>query len=497
MVALRAKQESFLLVDLLRTLFGCDLWFSGLICCGAGCDGDDSALRFKPPVSSVRRDTVLIGLLAIVPPVAAFAVFGVIETPDSVGYIAYAMQILHGTVPSGSALLHASAEPISLFRAPGYPAVLAALGWTLPGSWRVAAVVVQVLASAMLAAAGYRVALRLGVERRLAIVAALLPAIGFGLVHQISILTDALNAVFIAGAALALVSGPELGLALVAGLLLGAETTFREATPVFALAYLPLAWLLGGRVRMRVARMGLVLLPAVLVAGSLATWNVARIGRLIVTTAPQTIMVYALMPAVRWGVPVFAGADAFDRIARETVGGGDYEAIDPLHQRLFDEAGMTAPDMADAAAAVYFRTWRRFPFAMAWLTLQNFRYEYLALPFEPVDSVGVLMTYAEHRGRPAFVRLNVLWARLLHGDGWAGVWIVLDVVTRAVGTAICVAGIVLPWLPGRSWRLRGLWLVCAGLVVIYLPLHLEPRYVLGVVPLVCLMAAAGVRPGGA
>jgi hypothetical protein len=56
-----------------------------------------------------------------------------------------------------------------------------------------------------------------------------------------------------------------------------------------------------------------------------------------------------------------------------------------------------------------------------------------------------------------------------------------------------VAAVVLPWLPGRSWRLRGLWLVCGGFIGVYLPVHLETRYLLPVVPVACVLAAAGLE----
>ncbi|MGI4954609.1 MAG: hypothetical protein ACRYGM_22615, partial [Janthinobacterium lividum] len=56
-----------------------------------------------------------IALAAALPALLALAVFGVIETPDSPGYIAYAGQ-LHGTLPTGTALLRESPSPITLFR---------------------------------------------------------------------------------------------------------------------------------------------------------------------------------------------------------------------------------------------------------------------------------------------------------------------------------------------------------------------------------------------
>ena len=151
-----------------------------------------------------RGDTWLVVLLAPLSAILALAIFGPIWSPDTGGYVEYAQQILLGTIPSGEALLHGGPEPISLFRAPGYPALLAGLQWLFPDAWRSALVMLQIAATTVIAAATHRTALRLGAGRVAAIAAALLPATGFAVVMQIAILTDALNAVLFTGAALAL-----------------------------------------------------------------------------------------------------------------------------------------------------------------------------------------------------------------------------------------------------------------------------------------------------
>ena len=66
----------------------------------------------------------------------------------------------------------------------------------------------------------------------------------------------------------------------------------------------------------------------------------------------------------------------------------------------------------------------------------------------------------------------------------------LDTLTRAVGVAISLTAIIGPWLLRGAQQLRALWCVCAGLVAVYLPVHLEPRYLTPAVPLICLLAVA-------
>jgi hypothetical protein len=505
-------------------------------------------------------------LLAALPVLAALAVFGVIETPDSPGYIAYAAQLRHA-LPTGPALLREAPAPITLFRMGGYPVLLAALQSLTP-HWRLATVLLQIAALSALAAASRRAALRLGAAPGPALAAALLPATGFGVVVQLCILTDALYAALAAGAALALATPPtrttpstppgraSLRPALAAGLMLALATTLREATPLLALAYLPLALLPDPAApHSAVPRRGrrtvpvpllhalLVVLPALSVAAAQIAWNVGRGAGPVLTTSRQTVMVQAVLPLLRRhpdllapepsapplpapGRPASppspatpdAAADAtFDAAARATIGAGEYGRIDDLHRQLF-AAGLDAPAMASAAGRLYRRAWLRHPGAMLLATLGNLRHEFLALPFQPVDTVGALMVYAGWP-RPAFDRLNVEWSALRHAPSAstraaAALWIAADVLTRLLGSLIALAAILSPWLPAAWWpahrraaagpapaprrpalppdtlrRLRGLWLVCAGFVALYAPVHVEPRYLVPIVPLACIIAA--------
>jgi hypothetical protein len=430
----------------------------------------------------LTRQTWLIALLAALPALAALWVFGIIETPDSPGYVAYAAQIHSWSVPTGSALLHEAPAPLSLFRPPGYPAILAALQLVVPQGWRLAVVLAQIAAQAALAALTFRTALVLGARRGAAIAAALLPAIGFVVVVQIAILTDALYATLATAAALLLVRRH----ALAAGLMLAAATLLREATPFIAVGYVPLALMLPGR---RVTRAALVLLLPWVAAAGLMAWNQTRIGQPVLTTSRQTVMVQAVLPLLKHHLPVYDGDSLFDRTARDTVGTGEYGMIDELHRRLF-AAGMTAPQIATEATSRYASAWRRFPGAMLLATVQNFRHEFLALPFQPVDTLGALMVYANWP-RPVFDRLNLLWTNLRHGSALAGLEILLDVSTRLIGTALCLFAIVVPFRQRRP-ELIGLWLICGAFVGIYLPVHIEPRYLVPVVPLVTLIAACGM-----
>ena len=64
-----------------------------------------------------------LALLAAVPSIIAWRVYGVLERPDSVEYLAFARQIRMLSVPMGDALLHSTAGEASLFRMGGFPVV--------------------------------------------------------------------------------------------------------------------------------------------------------------------------------------------------------------------------------------------------------------------------------------------------------------------------------------------------------------------------------------
>jgi hypothetical protein len=113
----------------------------------------------------------------------------------------------------------------------------------------------------------------------------------------------------------------------------------------------------------RLRSLCLAFLPIVAVCSWMAANNFARSGHAVITTSRQVVMVQAVLPLIKKGLPVFDGDDLFDRTARDTLRGDDYGRIEELNKNLF-LAGLTAPEIADEATRRYFRAWLRFPAAM-------------------------------------------------------------------------------------------------------------------------------------
>ena len=70
----------------------------------------------------------------------------------------------------------------------------------------------------------------------------------------------------------------------------------------------------------------------------------------------------------------------------------------------------------------------------------------------------------------------------------------IDVVMRVIGTAIGLAATAAPFLlmnqhDDRGRALLGTWFICVSCVAVYIPVHLDIRYLVPLIPLQCLLAA--------
>jgi hypothetical protein len=443
------------------------------------------------------RSELLVVLVAPIPALIAFLTFGAIETPDSAGYISYAEQLRTGTLPSGTALLKEGPAPISLFRTPGYPALIAATQLLFGTAWKAPLVLLQIIAHAALALTLYRTAVLLRLSRSLAILVALLPSVGLGLVMQISLLTDAICAALLGFAALWLVQAtfrPSPIAPLTIGIALAGAMLLREATMFIAGGFAPAVWI-AARPGSRWRWFCSAFLPITAVIALTAGTNYARSGYPVITTNPQIVMVQAVLPLVKRELPVFDGEDLYDRTARDTLRGGAYAMIAELNRKLF-LAGLTAPEMARAATWRYFRAWWRFPGAMFMATVTRYRDHFLALAFYPTVTLRYLAVYAG-LPRPDFTDPARLWKKLLKGNlsAAATTWLLIDAAMRVIGTTMGLAAMAAPFLlinrnDDRGRVLLGTWLIGASCLAVYLPVHLDIRYLVPTIALQCLLAAA-------
>ena len=96
--------------------------------------------------------------------------------------------------------------------------------------------------------------------------------------------------------------------------------------------------------------------------------------------------------------------------------------------------------------------------------------------------------------RPQITIPLVLWENLKRGDIGAAAWLTIDVTARLIGTLIGLFALAAPFLlmrrnDERGVALLGTWLICASCVAVYIPVHLDIRYLVPLIPLHCLLGA--------
>jgi hypothetical protein len=443
-------------------------------------------------LSRSSATSLLVGLFAGVPPFIVSYTVGVFEAPDSADYLIYAEMLLSGPLPGGEALLGSSYRPNPLYRTPGYPAVLATLQHVSPTHWKSLLLGLQVLAQAFLAVYAHRVGLALGLNPTLAFIAALMPAAGSVAVFQSAVMTDALFGAIFSGAMLlllhaALVPGGIAKL-VIAGLMLGVGVAVREATLYLLLGLVPAALVATSKGR-RLVGFAAIMAPPLLASGLIMADHYRRSGHAVLSTSKQIVMVQALMPLVVRGVPVFEGETLFLSTAREVIVGSDYHSIHRLNERLF-EAGMTAPEIASAASANYARAWREHPVEMLRAAAARLPIKMLWITFMPVDTAADVHRQSGEP-RPWFGRPEALWRRAMDGSILALPILLALWLGRAIGLAVTIGAIASPFILGRSDRRRAAvtcaWLATGAFVAVYLPVHLEQRYLIPIVPMLCLL----------
>jgi hypothetical protein len=327
-----------------------------------------------------------------------------------------------------------------------------------------------------------------------------MPAVGSVAVFQSAVMTDALfGALFSAAMLLLLHAGlapdeKRLGKLLIAGFLLGAAATIREATPYLMVGLLPAIFIATPKGR-RLLGFVAVILPTVLVCALIMADHYRRSGHAVLSTSKQVVMVQALLPLVTRGVPVFEGDSLFERTAREVIVGTDYFSIQRLNTRLF-EAGMTAPEIAAAASANYARAWRQYPIEMLRATASRLPVKMLWITFMPVDTAADVHRQTGEP-RPWFGRPEALWQRVQNGSIFALPILIALWLGRAIGLAVTLGAILSPFALAasdrRRWAVIGAWLASGAFVAIYLPVHLEQRYLIPIVPMLCLLGGLSIQ----
>jgi hypothetical protein len=352
--------------------------------------------------------------------------FGPTMQADSSDYIAYADAILDGSFRHVD--LAGTAQPITLTRIIGFPAVIAAAKVVTGEYWAWAVILLQFAASVCATVLVYRLArtFRLGIWLSLFAAAAQATAMQF-VVDQ-AVLTDSLcgsimTTVTCILAIIALRRRPvALTFFLAVGLLLVAAFLVRNVIEYMVLGFAPLvvaAVVVEPTEFRRWAAVGLVFVPVVVTHLAYVEWNRERVGAPVVTTIAQAALFAPLVEAAPYDPTIFSGSTPFDDAGRRTVQlmlsppdrvfGHDTEPSIILHR----DYGWDALRISREATQAYLRAWWEHPAAMIHHFFHNISETQLHQAFRPTETIrDVLLwnTGSEYGfGRVSAVREGKWW----------------------------------------------------------------------------------------
>jgi hypothetical protein len=409
---------------------------------------------------------------------------------DGVGYIALAEQLAGGMAWVSVPDLNTSYMPISLLRLPGYPLLVLASKAIAGTAWIPFLVTGQLVLSFVASYVLYRVVSTISGMRIFGLLCAVIFAVSYQAYFERFILTDSLYAsvftLIICYAALHSYTGKQVGTVAVAaiGLTLGLLFLMREATIVLAFGLAPLLILAvsnGERGAKHWAKsLTLAFAPLVITVAAVLIWNVARIGKPVITTGAQLVLTLTLVIVHERGTTIFDDNSLFDEVARQRVDPGPaVRAIDigrsfqetvAINQDLFQRYKMTSPEIALAAQKKYFFTWLKHPGSMLGYTNTGISDAFLLLYSPFIERLLEPESQEKYREwcKAAF-KLASIYLPLF--------WLVAAISNRVRGRSYLVASLaILIWVT----------------VVSYAALHLEIRYLLPILAPVFLVLAISV-----
>jgi hypothetical protein len=443
--------------------------------------------------TGTERRTATLALVGLVLLKAALLVWiGPLTSPDTGGYVAIADAMRAG-IYWGPLDLHDPAIAPLIARAPGYPALLA-VAQAIAGRaafWLVA--VLQDVLGIVAAVTLYGFASAMLRHRLAALLIAGAYATGLPLVLDQTMLTDGANAsllvIFLSRLGrLAIRRTPaSFGPILAIGLLPAAALLLRESTTQVVAAMLPViacsVFAARSGVLPRLGMLVPLLLPLLVVAGAVSTFNGARTGAAFLSTGLRTALLPPLVQMQARGAPVFDLNDPTVRVLRQEIGEFRNENIYSAVARTEQRLGMTPVAMADAIRTFFFRSIAGYPATYAAVVLSELRPRYFALSVSPAASLGTLMASRDGalvsvsesipaRGAGRLLTLSVYGATALI----AGVcWLAMAFGLPGLAIKRARAGIRLDLV-----LLLALAACHLGMLMLYALVHIEARYLVAV-----------------
>ncbi len=442
-----------------------------------------------PPQGSPRHILPwLAALLAF--KLALLAVYGPLREIDTYGYEQFARLILTG----GDWLHHLDLVrgeflPIHAYRLPGYALVLAGAQMVFGGGWAYAVVVVQGVVSVLTLAVLWRVLRAMGCPFRRALLLALFVGVGSWTDFDQRLMADSLFTHLFLMAFLGVYLPvlqkrvPPLWRVAGWGVVHALAMLLKDVAWLFTL--LPVVLLLRLPVRgwRRVARVGVFLVPCLVVVVTLLTWNHHRSGRAFVT--------FGLAPFLGPTLQIehFQEGYPLDAYLKENLVSPHFTQWEPTLRQLHRREGWTTLDIGGAMQGRFARSLVHHPAAHLRHYLLN-QASYSGVILNPLWS---FFSFTEREDQAVeWMPERQRVAYYFHGIAPPGL--------RAGWLVVSVGCAVLLWWPVAAalWRRaageqRFMVLVILSTTSVFSLVHTNPRYVAFLPVLWALALAAGSR----
>jgi hypothetical protein len=452
----------------------------------------------------------MLGLVVAVK-IVFFISYGPIISPDSVGYMNFADEIVHQTDWWYYVDINTLWYPPNAFRSIGYPLVLAMGKLISPEYANALVVLFQSVLSLLTSYLILRLSYCLSERFWVAAFCALAHAISQALLVDQSILTDSLNTslllivICMLGRSILQNDKPTFGKMLGVGLLIALAFLVREAGNQLQYLYWSFAlfWIYKSTASMPKKALLFVcfILPMLVFIQAYKGWNEYRTGERFITTAGQTTMFFPALELKVRGINAFENDEYLNDLEPyleplDVV--PQLQNVAVINRHLTEKHGMNSNAKSQYAFKKFFGYWIDHPLGMVQVTLSRLRSKQLFLDFMPFETMLTIdfwstSTKPFNKTRDLFekVRDEFRYDLLVAYLGRNIERLISIIIT--VGFIIGVPVLLVRKIKQNGGRLSALdqkhvlitlfWLIYVGYTFAFAMVHLEQRYLLPVVPL--------------
>ena len=451
---------------------------------------------------------------------AIFATLGPQWGYDTAGYVDFAERILSNTkwIYGTTYLFEPNTywgefgSDSSSFRMMGYPILMSMTMLISADYWDWIIVAFQITFGTLATCYLFHVLYLISGNRNVAMVLAILQAIGLNFAVDASVLTDSfylslllvLTGLTVQTAITCLTSWRRvaaMALCVLAAFLL------REASSTLCLLWAPAIWIAYGRCGQRrvstlIGLVSITFAPMLLVEQGYKIWNWQRTGMSFVTTSMQGVALYPLVNVKKKHPDLAIGVSPLDDVLTSAVAQhlpSFYPEVRIINRRLLTEYNLTPPQIANLAMQSVVAAWKAHPILMVINTFRTINPGSLVL-VSPISAFGFMQSF-EHKDDDTPRRSEAVLHRRRAFVQAAWTWYAFYVAQAPLlllSAAMLVSYILVAAMLAVNSRLRRLPLGGEMLALSIIPpiffgahsaFFIETRYMMPMIPIVFIILA--------